>query len=369
MSIFLPKSVVISGLVFLGIAAISIFWASYPLLAIYQVTSVILLAIFAFLLAVLIIKKNIARNFILKIIALLGVFESALALIQFYLQKSVGFYFFGEPQIGVAMTGVAKVLIGGAPLLRAYGTFPHPNVLGGFLFVCLGGIYCLWQEERRFGGRVIYALSILFTLLGLVLTFSRSAWLVAAALTFLFFIYLFKKNRKKLIEFTTIIAGVIFFLWLVLGWAILPRAGFSFGEPAVAQRIDYTKMSLDIIKSAPFGVGAGNQVLFAIDGGFYQKAGMKEIWQWQPIHNIFLLILTELGIIGLISFGIFLFSVFRSAGFNLISGIFAGLLIIGLFDHYLWTLLPGRLMFWLVVGLMMGSSPHSSKDRAQASEA
>jgi hypothetical protein len=32
----------------------------------------------------------------------------------------------------------------------------------------------------------------------------------------------------------------------------------------------------------------------------------------------------------------------------------AGLAVISLFDHYLWTLAPGRLMLGLVIGLFVG---------------
>ena len=36
-----------------------------------------------------------------------------------------------------------------------------------------------------------------------------------------------------------------------------------------------------------------------------------------------------------------------------------GLGVIGLFDHYLWTLAPGRLMLGLVLGLWAGQTIHN----------
>ena len=43
------------------------------------------------------------------------------------------------------------------------------------------------------------------------------------------------------------------------------------------------------------------------------------------------------------------------------------LLIFGMFDHFLWTIEPGRLMFWIVLGIVMGACGSSQEDKDTSS--
>ncbi len=72
-------------------------------------------------------------------------YSSLIAIIQFLLQHSIGgpFWFLGERAFSAATPGIAQISVCfpnrlNCPLmLRAYATFPHPNVLGGFLAITL----------------------------------------------------------------------------------------------------------------------------------------------------------------------------------------------------------------------------------------
>ncbi len=96
---------------------------------------------------------------------------------------------------------------------------------------------------------------------------------------------------------------------------------------------------------------------------------MNQVWQWQPIHNIYLLMASETGILGLIVFLIFITKLLiakvkfilknKNSEILAVVMMFFSLLGFGLFDHFLWTLQPGRLMLWLVLGIMLGTSPRS----------
>ncbi len=101
------------------------------------------------------------------------------------------------------------------------------------------------------------------------------------------------------------------------------------------------------------GVGIGS---FIVE--LAKRAG--EGYVVEPAHNIFLLAGAELGIPGLllvaalsISF-LFRLSKAQNPRVILTGATLMGLGIISLFDHYLWTLAPGRLMLGLVAGLFMG---------------
>jgi len=83
-------------------------------------------------------------------------------------------------------------------------------------------------------------------------------------------------------------------------------------------------------------------------------------WLYQPVHNIYLLIYSETGIFGIGAFALLIIfllrdflkgAVFRFGGYVILFP-FVGMLLIGLTDHFLWTLHQGRLIFWLSLSLL-----------------
>jgi O-antigen ligase len=101
------------------------------------------------------------------------------------------------------------------------------------------------------------------------------------------------------------------------------------------------------------GVGIGSFIM-----ELAKRAG--EGYVIEPAHNIFLLAGAELGIPGLL----LIVAMFISLAHRLIKtrrpnailagATLAGLGLISLFDHYLWTLAPGRIMLGLVIGMFVG---------------
>ena len=83
---------------------------------------------------------------------------------------------------GASIVGLAD----GQSVLRAYGTLPHPNILGGFTLLFLLGPAALFlrKEKPNLLALILFSLGVIL----LVLTFSRSAWL-----GFIFFLLSFKK--------------------------------------------------------------------------------------------------------------------------------------------------------------------------------
>jgi O-antigen ligase len=109
-----------------------------------------------------------------------------------------------------------------------------------------------------------------------------------------------------------------------------------------------------MIRAYPLtGVGIGS---FIIELG--KRAG--EGYVVEPAHNIFLLAGAELGIPGLLLvialFISFIYRLFKTQDQNAIlaGATLTGLGVISLFDHYLWTLAPSRLMLGLMIGLFVG---------------
>jgi hypothetical protein len=120
-----------------------------------------------------------------------------------------------------------------------------------------------------------------------------------------------------------------------------------------------------------------------------------EAWQYQPVHNVFLLIWSELGFVGLfiliwllwkmfhveqniskpdiecstwnnvscsvyksvparnVPRGTFLF---QQKALNILKGLILGLIFMMFFDHYLWDIQQGQIMLWMTLGLLAGNT-------------
>src|SRR5205085_1603672 len=77
----------------------------------------------------------------------------------------------------VALAPSLAAGLAGQLVLRAFGTFPHPNILGGYLALALVCLPMLWNAWR--GGRWPLWGAAALLAGGLLATFSRAGWLAA----------------------------------------------------------------------------------------------------------------------------------------------------------------------------------------------
>jgi O-antigen ligase len=250
---------------------------------------------------------------------------------------------------------VVVQLPGGETFLRAYGTLPHPNILGGFLLIFLLAPIAFFIRKKSPDNLALLLLIPGVSLLAL--TFSRSAWL---ALPVFCSVLVWKSkylNRRRLV------------LLLVTMSLSLAATLFPYRELVQARTVDTTSHAeefsligrawlngeaMKIFQEYPLtGVGIGS---FIIE--LARRAG--EGYIVEPAHNILLLAGAELGILGIgiviFLFAFFAYRLFKTQNQNaiLVGAVLTGLGCISLFDHYLWTLAPGRMMLGLVIGLFAG---------------
>jgi hypothetical protein len=283
--------------------------------------------------------------------------QSVLAALQFVVQQPVV-----PPQLqlpwlpaNASDSGAPVVLnAAGDRLLRGFGTFPHPNVLGGYLAVALVCVPVLGQRWRRctwlwwIVGCVIG--------LGLLASFSRAAWLGAGLGLCVW--WRWSPSRTPSWRLATGIAVA------AAGIALSPIA------PTVAARAVplgptanalergsvENRLALDrgavaeLVRHLPLGAGGANYGVVVLADSSQQGWG-------EPAPNLVLLILAELGVPGALALGLLVVGtvrLLRSDGRADVVAIAACLALLApaLLDHYLWTMPPGRTLAWTSFALI-----------------
>lgn len=286
------------------------------------------------------------------------IFESSLAILQYFHQGSMGglFYFFGERAFNSQTPGIANASLNGELILRPYGTLPHPNVLGGYLTIALTMVIPNFQARRaklclfpisNFK-KIIYGIALVVGTGALVLTMSRIAillWLVILGFNLL----------KRKTGFFLLLLPVLIIFAVSFFFPLAPRLlNANIADESVVERIELAKSSLLMIKDSPIiGVGINN---FLVSLPSYQEKP-ADIFALQPVHNIYLFIAAETGIVGLVFFLWLLRRTFQKIEKkkpmirNSLFIILSAILILGFFDHYFLTLQQGRMLFAFVLGL------------------
>ncbi len=272
--------------------------------------------------------KSLTRVFLLSLAG-----ESLLALFQVDMQRSMGgiFWWLGERTFSSTTPGIALFSLNGQLLLRGYGTFAHPNVFAGYLLV--GGILSWYNKERLTSLFRLFACSVVTV--GLILTMSRFPLLL-----WVLFLFLQISSRKTKAFLLAGLSLMGFFVLLILFPSLRENKSLFL-------RWDYLIIGMQQIVSHPLlGVGFGNYISLSLPGDV--GGGIP-----QPIHNIFLLLLSSTGISG---FLFALFALWQSAK-KVIGKIFPEMLLLafvllGNFDHYFITLQQGLLLTVLVFALI-----------------
>ena len=293
-------------------------------------------------------KKKLNYNLLSILLLVTVLFQGIIGLLQFLKGSSLGLDFLGESRGVAGLVGSSFVGLGGQVFLRAGGTFPHPNMLGGFFLLLLLFAIFLTKKLQNYYKIVTY-LVILFSSIFLIFTFSRtSIFLSFLILTVLFISKIFFK--KKYFSFSFLLIFERFF------------AIFSGDDSGWIDRVNLAKASFVVIKQNWIsGIGLGNYVK-GMEGFF--PTTYRSMPLLQPVHNIFLLLFAELGVFGFLSYTYLLFEIVRKNYKKItIYGIliFISLFVIGMFDHYFVSLPQGQMMFFLLAFLLLAESQEKLK--------
>ncbi|MCD4761604.1 O-antigen ligase family protein [bacterium] len=368
--------------VFELVVFISIFFSADKTIAFYGYGRILLgISLFA-----LIVNLNYEK---FKLIyAFLGglLIQASIGIWQFLTQSSFASKWLGAAAVNPADLGISVIeTLNKERWLRAYGTMSHPNILGGILVIgillAIGLILTRNRDEISSQGTkliigrfatlncsnlffpcFLHICSLIF-LTCLFFTFSRGAWAgLLAGVVILLFLASIKRDllaQKLILEIILVSSILIFILTTVFSGLVLTRFSKDtrLEVKSNIERIASFKEASGIIKKNWLrGIGIGNytKVLEKNNPG-------KPSYIYQPVHNVYFLVLAELGVIGYTSFFTVLLFVFtiaiikfsnsqylKTSNLALIIAFF----IMFLVDHWFFSLHLGILVFWFILGII-----------------
>lgn len=275
--------------------------------------------------------------------------QSIFALGQFITQHSLGLSWLGENLLAPHLPGVAKI-DAVQKIIRAYGTFPHPNVLAAFLVCCIILVVWLLMHDRiNKHLRVALWLALPLYTAALFVTFSRIA-LITLVIVLLLWLMSTPRHYLKRIFLLSCMGLLLAATLLFPYWQ--HRLLLQLHNQEVAFRVLYVRTSFDIINARPItGVGLGQFTQFQEQR---IKAAGLPLYANQPVHNIYLLYIAETGLVGLFLFYWFLHNLFaplyaklswrQTIPYTLLP---LAVFIMGSFDHFFMSFQQGELLFWV----------------------
>lgn len=284
-------------------------------------------------------KKIYIDKYVMCIGLVSVLIQGVIGIFQFKNGSSLGLSPLGESQVVSGMQGSSFITLSNEVFLRAYGTFPHPNVLAGYLLLNIFlSSYFLSRSTKKW--KVMNWLWLILSELFIWFTFSR----IGIVLSLLCFIVTIvsQVSKGKVYSFTPALF-LERFINLFIG-----------GDTSWRDRLNLMKVSFRIVKERwLLGTGLGNFTR-AMDGNI--PLTVDKVMLIQPVHNVPLLMFSELGIFGFISYLITIFVIWvnNHSKMNLFKWCLAlSLLVIGCFDHYLWSLPQGNVISGLFLLLLI----------------
>lgn len=200
----------------------------------------------------------------------------------------------------------------------AVGTMGHPNVLGTYVsyYFCFF-IGCFITAYKRRTSAVFAAIAFLV----IVLSASRSA-LASAVFALLAIVVFYVYRRYKLLSLQSILKGIVP-LGIIIALLLTGPLSFLFSDAdnldeMTTSRLMHYYCGYEIFQDHPLvGVGLNDHLNYLVENGsammFEQIFDAADIYQPEefmfsnPIHNIWIILITELGLIGFLPILCFVF--------------------------------------------------------------
>jgi O-antigen ligase len=235
------------------------------------------------------------------------VLQCGLAVVQFATGRTLGLGVLGEATLVV--TGIDY-----SSIIRPTGTLGDPNILSYFFEITAPVMLALFYAERDGLSRLLYALATVAAVAGAVATYSRASW-ATLPVTFGFITVMVWGRRIFSLRsaLTALLLGACTAAALVYAWPLLAKRLFGDDAGSFGQRMPLDKAALSVLEQFPvFGVGLNN---FAVSFTRYDTTHYSRVFVGgdHVVHNLHLLVWTEVGTVGFLAYLAFFGSAFLAA--------------------------------------------------------
>ena len=188
----------------------------------------------------------------------------------------------------------------------AYATFGQRNVMAAFLSLCLPvSAAFVFSSDRPFDV-FVRKIGSFFMLTALIVSYSRGAWVGITISIVAVFWYLMEKRLWRISISGNAVWSVLILVGGLISFLVLrsPMRGMF----STSQRPYYWKAAYRVYQKSPlWGMGPGNYARYLTNymspkGLIIYKVDMQTYHQlvfWQHLHNLYLQIFVEYGLVGL----------------------------------------------------------------------
>jgi len=287
-------------------------------------------------------QKFTFKNWLYKPLSISLIFFGVIGIAQTLIGRSTGlFWLLGERSFNISTPGIALGSLLGNTFLRPYSVFSHPNSLAGYYLVTL--IILLGVPRKT----LLNKISLVIGSIVVLLAFSKAVWITAIFVLGIMLLVRQKVLKQLSLSLFPFVFSIISIPLTIIGDTYqIPK--LLFRDSIVERMILFKSTGSLLASNFLFGTGLGNHIVSLSK----LTPIVKNIWLLQPVHNIFLLIFTEVGIIGLIVFLVIMAKTLERCKNNQnFQFALIAILTTGFFDHYWLTLQQNILLLVILLSL------------------
>jgi O-antigen ligase len=212
---------------------------------------------------------------------------------------------------------------------RAVSVFGNPNALGGYVCLVIPVIFGMLIGSTHLWEKITLSIVIILLITTWILTFSISSW--TSLILTMIILFVLAKLTKRVVFITVILSIVVVIICLFTQESLVER---SMGIPgSLESRIKCYPVGLSMVKDdLIFGIGVGNFSSFIKDFDVLERIKTTNL------HNLYLQIFVEAGLMGLCTFLFWLVCVIRylksqsikldvSENYNIFVGLVGGVIV------------------------------------------
>ncbi len=285
------RPITLPALIYLELCLLTLLWAPRTDLAMLEIVHM------AKILLMYLVVSNQLRDVadvrvVLWALVLTVLLEGGLGLVQFISGRSLALDLLGEMQVRTGEVG---------RLERVGGTLGHPNRLALYLELVLPSCIAAMMVAQKSTAKWVAAAAFAIGFAAMIITGSRGGWIaVMISLVVLFFLLVRNHHVSLWTVFKLmVLLGLILAAVVLMFYEQIESRITSDDHGSAISRIPMFQMAWSIIKDHPLGgVGINN---YAVNMRQYNDTliGRRFKTIARPVHNMYLLVTGETGVLGL----------------------------------------------------------------------